>query len=74
MCPLQNRQEWAELKRNYPNSFAQAAALEAEIQLKEPNAFLSNYRIPLNQIDFDQSQDLFDPPPPNRCNSGLCFT
>jgi hypothetical protein len=74
MCPLQSRAEWAELKLNWPKAFAQAAQLEASIQTKEPNAYLSNYRIPLAQIDFGKEDDLFPDTQPNRCNSGLCFT
>lgn len=70
MCPNQTDTEWRDLKANYPADFALAVGLEKEVQKTDPFAWLHQACVPLDQIDFDAPEDLFD----RACNSGGCFT
>lgn len=70
MCPNQTNGEWRNLKVRFPGDFQKAVELEREVRLKEPNAYFSGYRIPLDEIDFGNEVDMFD----GGCNSGACFT
>lgn len=69
MCPNQGDHEWRDLKLNWPREFEMAVELERDVQKKDPNAFLHRSRVPLDQVDFAQDDDLFSHP----CNSGMCF-
>ena len=70
MCPNQSGNEWRDLKVNWPDAFQKAVVLEREVRQKESNAFFHPARIPLDQIDFGNEEDLFERHP---CNSGMCF-
>ena len=70
MCPNQTNKEWRNLKIQYPAEFHKAVELEREIRLREPDAFFTGYRIPLDEVDFGNEEDLFG----HGCNSGMCFT
>ncbi len=69
MCPNRSPHEWLDLKQNYPQDFSQAVKFEREIQIKDPDFYLTNTCQPLDTVDFNESQgDMFT------CNSGYCFT
>lgn len=71
MCPNMGDHEWREMKRDYPEDFAKACALEAAMRLKDPHAWLHGSCVPLAQVDFTRPLGLFDDA---SCSSGLCFT
>lgn len=71
MCPNQGDAEWRDLKKNAPDEFAAACALEKEIQQKDPFAWLHKSCIPLGDVDFSEPDDLFAD---RACSSGGCFT
>lgn len=70
MCPNQQDDEWREVKENSPEEFAEACALEKEVQKKDPFAWFHRSCIPLGEVDFSKPDDLFD----RACSSGGCFT
>lgn len=69
MCPNKSDTEWRLLRDERPDEFAKAVALEKEIHLRDPDAWLHKSCKPLSQVDFSQPDDLFSRP----CNSGQCF-
>jgi len=69
MCPMRSKAEWEHLKKNFPEEFEKAVALEKEVQEKEPGVYFHQSRVPLGEIDFDRTEELFV----NHCNSGMCF-
>lgn len=69
MCPNQSDAEWRDLKENRPEEFQQAVELEREIREKDPFAWLHQSCQPLDQVSFDQPEDLFS----RACDSGACF-
>lgn len=71
MCPNQGDHEWRNLKANHPDEFSAACALEKEIQIHDPFAWLHSSCVPLGEVDFSQPDDLFTD---RACSSGGCFT
>jgi hypothetical protein len=70
MCPHQGDKQWADLKVNHPLDFAAAAALERDIQARDPHVWLHRHAQPLDSLDFDPGQDgLFD-----ACGGTSCWT
>lgn len=75
MCPNQTDDEWRETKRDDPEHFAEAIALDNELRTEDGFAFLHRSCLPLEKVDFekpakDPEDDLFT----RACNSGGCFT
>lgn len=70
MCPNRSPKDWLHLKKNAPEQFAEAAQLEKELQKSDPDVWLTNACKPLEEVDFNESQDdLFS----DNCDSGGCF-
>jgi hypothetical protein len=69
MCPNKRADEWAWQKKNAPNDHRLAIEFEREMQLEDPEAWLTRSGIPLADVDFSADEDLFD----KRCDSGMCF-
>jgi hypothetical protein len=69
MCPNQSDEEWRQLKSSSPIEFAEACKVEAEIQTRDPHAWLHSSCMPLSTVDFNQPPDLFN----RSCDSGTCF-
>jgi hypothetical protein len=71
MCPHMGEREWMELRDHYPEDFARAVALEAEIRERDPHAFLHRSGKPLiqiaDQIGVTDQIELLG------CDSGMCF-
>lgn len=53
MCPNMDDYEWAEMQRDYPDDFARAVELEAEVQEWDGEIFLHSSRKPLAQVTFN---------------------
>ena len=70
MCPYRSDQEWQVMKDESPKDFQAAVELEKDIQQQDPNAFLNQRLIPLDEIEFSNEPDLFEKP----CNAAGCFT
>lgn len=70
MCPNHTQREWRDLKLNWPVEFQKAVELEREVRAKEPSSFFHPSRLPLDEVDFGNEDDLFSGA---RCNSGMCF-
>lgn len=74
-CPFHSMDTWAEMRRNEPDLFEKAAALEDTINAKRADSYpvwLSPAMIPLRDA-VDKDQDvLFDGD--GSCDSGWCFT
>lgn len=70
MCPNHSDAEWIDMKRNWPEDFAAACALEAEIRTKDEHFYLHPACISLADVDFEQQHTMF---PERGCTTG-CFT
>jgi hypothetical protein len=69
MCPNQSDYEWAEVKTDWPDKFAEAIALDESIRQRDPHAFLHSSVKPLRDANLDKPDDLFS----GSCPSGECF-
>jgi hypothetical protein len=81
-CPFTSRSEWIEMKRDHPELFAKAVALENHINdkresLEKDRVYLHPMRKgqmwPLSQAVGDQLS-LFEEVCTDECDSGYCFT
>jgi hypothetical protein len=73
-CPNRMDSEWSEMKRNAPEDFSRAVALEKEMQKTRSDFFLHRSLRPLDLIDFDGAQlSMITGDTPNSCTEG-CFT
>ncbi len=74
-CPFHSMETWADMRRNEPDLFENAAALEDTINAKRTDSYpvwLSSAMIPLREaVDADQDV-LFDGD--GSCDTGWCFT
>ena len=70
MCPFRSDKEWSLMVEQSPDDFAKAVALEAEVQERDPAAFLHRSLLPIGRVDFTREPDMFSKP----CNAGGCFT
>lgn len=70
MCPFRSDDEWRLMIDESPEDFEKAKQLEAEIQSRDPNAYLHRSCKPISEVDFAAEPDLFSKP----CNAGGCFT
>jgi hypothetical protein len=71
MCPNQGDGEWDDLKRNHPEEFKKACALEKEVQKVDDSAWFHVSCKPLDEVDFSAPEDLLNQ---SHCTSGGCFT
>lgn len=71
MCPNMSPHSWRKLKNEYPTDFAKAVALEKEIQIVDPDIYLHELGIPLEQAvdQTNRQSSMFD-----GCDSGYCWT
>lgn len=69
MCPNQSDSEWVDLIRSNPSEFDAAVKMEREIRAVDPNAFLHRQCVPLDRVDWNNSQGDFV----RACQSGECF-
>ncbi len=70
MCPNACDREWLDLKINHPADFAMAVAFDYELRQDDPNLFLHESCVPLDQVDFEsRAASAFD----KECESGMCF-
>lgn len=53
MCPNMDDREWYEMQQNYPDDFAKAIELEAEIREWDGEIYLHSSRQPLGQATFN---------------------
>jgi hypothetical protein len=74
MCPNREDEEWADMRRNWPEDFAKAVALESEMQKQRQDFFLHRSLKPLDTVDFEGSQlSMLRGDGDNSCTEG-CFT
>lgn len=75
-CPMHSPEEWLDLKENWPEDFAKAVEVERQVLAQDPNAFLHESCIPLDQVDFaaivEQRQSKGSQLSLG-CDSGFCF-
>lgn len=64
MCPNQDDGDWL---ANTPEDMEKAAALEKELQAKDPYIFLHRSCVPIDQVKFDPRKK------GKTCDSGLCM-
>jgi hypothetical protein len=84
-CPLRRPAHWAEMRRDHPDLFEKAAALEDRINAGRPDrpqVYLTRYGRPLREAVTEQQDTLFDmaglggepgAPDDDRCDDGRCF-
>jgi hypothetical protein len=75
MCPNQTDYEWADLKKNHPDEFARAVAVENEMRTRDSNYWLHDSCQPLETVDFareDYGSFLFRACDP--VDGAACFT
>ena len=70
MCPNMSDAEWIDLKLNWPEDFAAACAVEAEIRLIDPHFYCHASCVPLAEVDFFGQTTMFSE---HGCTGG-CFT
>ncbi len=70
MCPNMADAEWIDLKLNWPDDFAAACAVEAEIRLIDPHFYCHPSCVPLAEVDFFAQSTMFA----ERGCVGGCFT
>lgn len=56
MCPNRENSEWQDMKKNWPEDFARACNLEAEIQLQRADFFFHRSLKPLATVEFTDTQ------------------
>ena len=71
MCPNMSPRAWKGLKQKYPGDFMKAQMLENELREHDPDVYLHELGIPLNQAveQSERQSDMFD-----GCDSGYCWT
>ena len=70
MCPYRSDAEWRMLRKDSPDGWDRAVALDAAIRERDPGVFLHRRMAPLPKAVKDDTQaDLFD-----ACESGYCWT
>lgn len=69
-CPNKQNAQWRHTRDNIPDEWAKAVNLDYEMRERQPDAFLHESRLPLDQAPID-SQD--DPQGKFGCDSGDCF-
>lgn len=69
MCPNKSDTEWIDERDNRPEDFAKAVALDQEIRIRDPHAWLHPSCTPLSNVTLDPARDKELP-----CDSGNCFT
>lgn len=75
-CPFHSMEAWADMRRNEPDLFERAAALEDTINAKRTDTYpvwLSPALIPLREAVTDDQGMLFDDTD-GSCDSGWCWT
>lgn len=70
MCPNMGESEWIDLKMNWPEDFAAACAVEAEVRAVDPHFFCHRSCVPLAEVDFFAQTTMFAE---RGCTEG-CFT
>ena len=70
MCPNLADDEWLEMKRDWPEDFARAVAIEREMRIDDPHFWLHPALVPLDQVDFLAQHSMFE----DRGCTGGCFT
>lgn len=77
MCSNMGDLEWERQRTHYPEEFAAAAQLEREFRAQDPDFYLHESGIPLDQVDFTAPRQsglqgsLFDED--RACASGMCW-
>jgi len=70
ICPNRGNGQWRRLKNHPSKDWENARRVEREIQEKEAGLFLHCQRVPLGEVDLNESQgSLFD-----GCEEGYCFS
>jgi len=69
-CPNQRDDEWIDIKRNFPAEWELACQREDEVRQKDKYFFFHQSCVPLRDVVFDESPDLFGD---HHCDSGVCF-
>ncbi len=77
-CPFHRRDEWMQLKRNTPELFDKAVALENTLNerramLGKDNIYLHSSLVPLERAVGDQMVFNFEEPNDMPCDTGHCF-
>lgn len=70
MCPNHSDAEWLQMKLEWPDDFALACVLEAEVRVKDPHFYLHPSCIELAHVDFLAQGSMFSD---RGCTTG-CFT
>jgi hypothetical protein len=68
MCPNMGDSEWRDMKQHWPDDFARAVAVEAELRTKDEHFYLHRSCKPLAEVDFTNFQTSLP-----GCDSGYCF-
>lgn len=72
MCPHKKNKEWAHVKEHWPELFAQACAMDAELRAEDEQGgvWLHHSRVPLAEADLSYEEE---PETVRQCSLGTCF-
>ena len=73
-CPYRSDAQWRELRESWPEDWAQAVALEAELRERDCDVYLHRSGVPLRKALFDECQAGGSATGELPCTSGQCWT
>ena len=68
-CPYRSDAQWRELRQAWPEDWARAVTLEAELRERDSGVYLHRSGVPLVDADLGEGQD-----EGLACTSGMCWT
>jgi len=72
MCPNHHMNEWREIKAD-PRDWAKVVQFDRELRQLDANAWLTDQPLPIEQVDFHDSQEVLFGREDGSCESGMCF-
>lgn len=72
MCPNMRVEEWREVMSDQRDR-TQVIQFDRELRMRDPHAWLTDQAVPIDQADFDDTNEVLFGRDRGACDSGLCF-
>lgn len=72
MCPNHHMNEWREIKKD-KRDWEKVVMFDRELRRIDPHAWLTDQPVPIEQVDFSDSQEVLFGREDGACDSGMCF-